>query len=72
MVQVYIRTKPFETIKRIQYYACKRFMNVSQKASNYAVLGDRYPLYIVTWKRVIKYWLKILRMPIDRYVRKCL
>ena len=31
-------TKQFETIERIQYYASKRFMNVSQKASN----SDRY------------------------------
>ena len=47
-------TKQFETIERIPYYACKRFMNISQKTSNYAVLGDcsRYPLYIVTCKRV--------------------
>ena len=66
-------TKQFECIEWVQYYACKRFMNVSQKASNYAVLGDsgRYPLYLVTWKRVIKYWLKILKMTKDRYVRKC-
>ena len=66
-------TKQFQSIERVQYYACKRFINVSQKASNYAVLGDcgRYPLYLVTWKRVIKYWLKILKMTQYRYVRKC-
>ena len=48
-------------------------MNVSQKVSNNAVLGDcgRYPMYIVTWKRVIKYWLKRIRMTSDRVVRKC-
>ena len=65
-------TKQFETIERIQYYACNRFMDVSQRASN-AVLGDcgRYRLYIVTWKKVMKYWLKILRMTSDRYGRKC-
>ena len=48
-------------------------MNVSQKASNCAVLGDcgRYPLLLITWKQVIKYWLKVLRMSNDRHVKKC-
>ena len=48
-------------------------MNMSQKASNCAALGDcgRYPLLLTTWKRVIKYWLKVLRMSSDRYVKKC-
>ena len=66
-------TQKLGSIERIKYYACKRFMNVSQNASNYAVLGDcgRKSLYLTSWKRVIKYWLKILKMPDDRYVRKC-
>ena len=53
-------TKQFGSIERFQY-AYKRFINVSQKASNYAGLGDcgRYPLYLVTWKIVIKCCLKI-------------
>ena len=60
-------------LERAQYYACKRFMCVKQKASNYAVLGDcaRYPMYIQSHKRCIKYWLKILKMPKSRFVRKC-
>ena len=64
----------FESIERLQYYACKRFMNVTLKASNFGVLGDcgRYPLYITTFKRVIKYWIKILRMPSHRYEKKML
>ena len=31
-------TQKFDSIQRIQYYACKRFMNVSQNASNYVVI----------------------------------
>ena len=62
----------FESIERLQYYACKRFMNVTLKASSFGGLGDcgRYPLYITTFKQVIKYWIKILRMPSHRYVKK--
>lgn len=63
----------FEFIEKVQYYACKRFINVPLKTCNLGVLGDcgRYPLYIETSKRALKYWIKILRMPSDRYVKKC-
>lgn len=62
-----------ESVERVQYYLCKRFLNISLKANNYAVLGEcgRYPLHITSAKRAIKYWMKILRMPSHRYVRKC-
>ena len=29
------------------------------------------PLYIYTCERIIKYWLKILNMPDNRYVEEC-
>ena len=65
--------RQYECIERVQYYLCKRFMNVNLKASNYAVLGEcgRYPLYIETTKRSIKYWLKVIHMPEHRYVKLC-
>ena len=48
-------------------------MCVRLNASNDAVLGDcgRYPMYINAAKRCVKYWLKILRMQDNRYVKKC-
>ena len=54
-------------------YACKRYMCVRLNASNDAVLGDcgRYPMYINATKLCVKYWLKILRMQDNRYVKKC-
>ena len=59
--------------ERVQYYACKRFMCVKQKTCNVVALGDCYrsPLFIETSKRCIKYWFKILKMPNERYVKKC-
>lgn len=65
--------EPKESVERVQYYLCKRFLNVSFKANNNAVLGEcgRFPLYIETAKRAIKYWNKILHMPAHRYVWKC-
>ena len=49
-------------------------MNVTLKASNFGVLGDcgRYPLYITTFKRVIKFLIKILRMLSHRYVKNAM
>jgi hypothetical protein len=63
----------FEELERVQYYACKRFMCCKQNASNVAVLGDcgRYPMYIISIKRCINYWLKIIKMPNNRLVKKC-
>ena len=48
-------------------------MCAKRNASNCAVLGDcgRFPMYIKSTRRTIKYWLKILNMPQTRFVRKC-
>lgn len=64
-------TDMFASIERVQYYACKRFMNVTLQASNFGVLGDcgRFPLYITTFKRVIKYWLKNLKCQVIDMLR---
>ena len=63
----------FIDLERVQYYACKRFMCVKQKSCNMVALGDcyRFPVFIKTSKRSIKYWFKILKMPNERYVKKC-
>ena len=55
----------------IQHYACKRYMCVGIKSCNAAVLGDcgRFPLYIETAKRCLKYWIRILKMLEHRYVK---
>lgn len=48
-------------------------MNISRNACNAAVLGDcnRFPFIIMTAKRALTYWFKILSMSPDRYVKKC-
>ena len=50
--------KQFDCLERVlHYYICKRYMNVGIKASNLGVIGDcgRYPMFIETRKRAIKY-----------------
>ena len=65
--------KKYDILEQIQHYACKRYMCVGIKSCNAAVLGDcgRFPLYIETAKRCLKYWIRILKMPEHRYVKKC-
>ena len=65
--------KHFDCIERVHYYLCKRYVNVGIKASNLGVIGDcgRFPMSIETRKRAIKYWLKILKLPDEKYVKKC-
>ena len=60
-------------IERVHNYACKRYLCVRLNASNDAVLRDCgcYPMYINATKSCVKYWLKILRMQNNRFVKKC-
>ena len=46
-------------------------MCVGLRACNAAVLGDcgRFPIWIESTKRCIKYWMKILNMPDARCVK---
>ena len=55
-------------IERIHLLAIKRLLNVSPKTPSSLVYGEtgRYPLYICTYTRCIKYRLNILRMQEDR------
>ena len=57
----------------VHVVACKRFLNVPKYACNNSVLGDlaRFPLYLYSCKRCIKYWIRITRMPNNRLVKKC-
>ena len=62
-----------QCIEKVHIHACKRVLNVSDSACNNAVMGDlgRYPLYINTAKRCMKYWLRILKLPNHRYPELC-
>ena len=62
-----------QCVESIHIYACKRYASAPLKTSNVAIMGDcgRFPLYISASKKCIKYWLRILHLKDDRYVRKC-
>ena len=65
--------KRYDILEQVQNYACKSYMCVDVKSCNAAVLGDcgRFPLYIETAKRCLRFWIRILKKPNHRLVKKC-
>ena len=55
-------------VEKVHTLACKRYLNVPLKVPNKFVYGEtgRYPLYINSAVRCVRYWLKILRMDPSR------
>lgn len=61
-----------DSIERVHLLACKRFLGVPRSTPNKIVYGDigRYPLYIASAVKLIKYWFKLLSMSRDRLPRQ--
>ena len=57
-----------ECIERVHLLACKRFLGVSIRSPNKMVYGElgRYPLFVNSFVRAVKYWLRLLQMDIHR------
>ena len=55
-------------VERVQTFACKRYLNVPLKVPNKFVYGEtgRYPLYVNSAVRCIRYWLRILKLDFAR------
>ena len=58
-------------IERVQIKYCKYLLGLPVFSHNSAVLGEcgRLPLCVVYMKKCIKFWLKLLHMPEERYPR---
>ena len=56
-------------IETVHMFVMKWFLNVAARTPNVMIYGDtgRYPLGINTQLRLVKYWLKLLKMDHDRY-----
>ena len=59
-------------MEKVHTYAIKRFLAVPIHSSNTVLYGEtgRYPLYIRTFVKSIKYWLKLLRLPQSRLCKQ--
>ena len=57
-----------ELLERVHLLACKKFLGVPLKTPNKMVYSElkRYPLYINSCVRAIKYWFRILAMDLNR------
>ena len=62
----------FDAIEKAHLFACKRLLNVGLQTPNATVLGDlaRFPIFILTAVRCVKFWLRILRLPEERLTKK--
>ena len=62
----------FDQIERVHLYACKRFLRVLDKTQNDIVYGElgRYPLWITSISKSIKYWFRLLKQPDNFWSKK--
>eukprot|EP00745_Piridium_sociabile_P012148 TRINITY_DN18857_c0_g1_i10.p1 TRINITY_DN18857_c0_g1~~TRINITY_DN18857_c0_g1_i10.p1 ORF type:complete len:206 (-),score=0.01 TRINITY_DN18857_c0_g1_i10:531-1148(-) len=58
----------FQVIESTHLFACKRFLRVSPKTPNLMVYGElgRYPLFVDSMLRVIRYWFKLQKLNLVR------
>lgn len=63
----------YHCVENVHVFACKQLLGVKPNTCNDAIMGDlaRYPMYIYSAKRCIKYWLRLLSLTNDRYVKLC-
>ena len=59
-------------IEKVQTFAMKRFLSVPLHSSNKLLYREtsRYPLYISTAVKCIKYWIRLIRLPLSRLCRQ--
>ena len=60
-------------IERVHLKFCKQLLGVKQSCQNDFVYGElgRFPLIVHRHYRIVKYWLKILKLPDRKYVKLC-
>ena len=64
-------TVRLDGIEKVHMMACKCFLGVPLRTPNKMVCGElgRYPLFVNTELRCLKYWLRVLKMDVVR-IRK--
>jgi len=56
------------TVEKVHLFAMKRFLGVDRRTPNDLIYGEfgRYPIYLNSYIRCIRYWLKLTRMSESR------
>lgn len=62
-----------DIIDRVQLKFCKKILNLGNSAPSAGVLGElgRLPMSVYYKNRIVKYWVRLLRMDIHRYPKSC-
>jgi hypothetical protein len=70
--EVWGLTKNQQAIERVHLSAMKRFMCVSQRTPKHLIYGElgRHPLYVNTFAKCVKFWLRIVSMTDSRLPKK--
>ena len=64
--------REFSKLERVHIFACKRFLRVADKTPNDVIYGElgRYPLWIMSNIKCIKFWFRLLNQPDSMYSKK--
>ena len=67
-------TSILRIIESAHLFACKRLLSLSDISPNHIVYGEtgRYPLYIDSKIASLRYWLKLVKMPITDFPKQAL
>jgi exonuclease III len=70
--EVWGLTPDQECLERVHLVALKRFLGVSYKSPRHLIYGEtgRYPLYVATYSRCVKFWLRLTMLNTDRLPKK--
>ena len=69
--EIWVQEKPIENLERIQLKYLKDVLRVRQSSSDLAIFGEtgQNPLFLRQQDLLIKYWLRILRLPNDNVIK---
>ena len=64
--------KKIDEIETVHMIACKRYLGVPKSTPNRMIYGElgRYPLFITTYIRCVKFWLRILALQDSRITKQ--
>ena len=62
----------FAVIEKAHMFACKRFLNVGVQTPSKMIYGDsgRYPMFVTSAIRCVKYWLRIINLSDEKLPKK--
>ena len=66
-------TEISEQLEKVQISYCKEFLGINKSVNDCMVLGEcgKLPLYVEYHYKAVKYWTKLIHMPIHRYPGSC-